>query len=127
MPYKVLIIDDDKTGADSLADLIRLLGHDVQVAYGPRAAIGQLALVTPDIVFLDINMPGINGLEVCRYLRRDTRTANIPIIVVSANKESAYQEAAAQAGANLYLVKPAMLDDIEKAIAQTKPAPNGES
>ncbi len=127
MPYKVLIIDDDKTGADSLADLIRLLGHDVQVAYGPRAAIGQLALVTPDIVFLDINMPGINGLEVCRYLRRDTRTANIPIIVVSANEESAYQEAAAQAGANLYLVKPAMLDDIEKAIAQTKPAPNGES
>src|SRR5262249_8287234 len=102
MSYKVLIIDDDKTGADSLADLVRVLGHTVQVAYGPRAAISQLALFTPDIVLLDLNMPGINGFEVCRYLRRDTLTAQVPIIVISANEEDEYRQAAAQAGANLY-------------------------
>ncbi|HLY27172.1 MAG TPA: response regulator [Aggregatilineales bacterium] len=126
MIYKVLIVDDDKVGADSIADLVRLLGHDVQVAYGPRAAISQLALVTPDIVFLDINMPGINGLEVCRYLRRDIRTVQTPIIVISASEQPDDQTAALRAGANQYLVKPAMIEDIERAIAKTNPVLNSE-
>jgi CheY-like chemotaxis protein len=116
MGYRCLVVDDDKRTADFLADQLRLLNHTVVVAYGPRAALAQLNFDRPDIVFLDVNMPGIDGLEICRFLRRDPRTRNIPIIVVSANEEKAHQEAAHLAGANYYIVKPAMLDDVEKAL-----------
>ena len=116
MPYNILVVDDDKDTANSLADLLRLLGHTVAVALGPRGALYKLNNVIPDALLLDVNMPGVDGLEICRYLRRDPATANVPIIIVSANEEKAHQEAALQAGANYYIVKPAMLDDLELAL-----------
>ena len=121
MPYNILVVDDDKTTADATADMLRLLDHHVTVAYGPRAAMAQIGLATLDIVFLDINMPGVSGIEVCRYLRRDPRLATLPIIVVSANDEKHYKEAAFGAGANGYIVKPAMLEDLEAALRHVKP------
>src|SRR5258708_4496446 len=116
MKYQCMVIDDDKRTADYLADQLRLLNHNVIVAYGPRAALSQLAFARPEIVFLDVNMPGIDGLEICRFLRRDPRTRNLPVVIVSANDEQGYKEAARLAGANYYIVKPAMIDDVEKAI-----------
>jgi CheY-like chemotaxis protein len=121
VPYNILVIDDDKTTADATADLLRLLDHNVIVAYGPRAAMTQVAFTAVDIVFLDINMPGVSGIEVCRYLRRDPNLANLPIIVVSANDEKPYKEAAFNAGATGYIVKPAMLEDLEAALRHVKP------
>ena len=114
--YNVLIVDDDKKTANYLADMLRLLGHTVSVAIGPRSALNQLGQVIPDVLFLDVNMPGVDGLEICRYLRRDPISANLPIIIVSANEEQAHKQNAYMAGANYYIVKPAMMDDIEQAL-----------
>jgi CheY-like chemotaxis protein len=85
--------------------------------------------VIPDVLMLDVNMPGVDGLEICRYLRRDPTTASVPIIIVSANEEKAHKEAALQAGANYYIVKPAMLEDLEKAIGSvmTPAVPPGKT
>ncbi|MEP7284129.1 MAG: response regulator [Chloroflexota bacterium] len=116
MPYNILVIDDDKATADSLADILRLLNHHVSVAYGPRNAFAQLSESTPDIVFVDTNMPGVDGLEVCRYMRRDPQTANTPIVSFSADGEKAHQDAAFMAGSNYYIVKPVMLEDCEVAL-----------
>ncbi len=116
MLYNILVVDDDKNTAMYLADLLRLMGHNIVVTFGPRGALLQLSEIVPDVVFLDVNMPGVDGLEICRYLRRDPTTANVPIIVVSANEEKAHQEAALQAGANYYIVKPAMIEDLERAL-----------
>src|SRR5262249_45533904 len=116
MPLRIVVVDDDKATATSLADSLRLLGHQVIVALGPRGALTQLNRLVPDMVFLDMNMPGVDGLEICRYLRRDPRTARIPIVIVSANEEQAYKDAARKAGANYYIVKPAMIEDLERAI-----------
>ena len=118
MLYNILVVDDDKNTAVYLADLLRLLGHTVNVAFGPRGALYKLNNVIPDMLFLDVNMPGVDGLEICRYLRRDPATAKIPVVIVSANDERAHQEAAFLAGANYYIVKPAMIEDLEKAIEQ---------
>ena len=63
-------------------------------------------------------MPGVDGLEICRYLRRDPATADVPVVVVSANEEKAHQDEALLAGANYYIVKPAMFDDLQKALDQ---------
>lgn len=116
MPYNVLVIDDSKQTANDMAEALRLLGHTVSVAFNPRSALHILNEVIPDVVFLDISMPGVDGLEVCRYLRRDPLTAEIPILIVSANSEQAYKDAATMAGANGYIVKPALMDDMEEAI-----------
>jgi two-component system, sensor histidine kinase len=117
MSYNITVIDDDKNAANFLADILKMLGHKPTVSYSPRSAIAQFNLGVPDIVFLDLNMPGANGLDVCRYLRRDVRTARLPIIVLSAHDEHEQIEGAKRAGANYYLVKPAVIEDLEKAIA----------
>jgi CheY-like chemotaxis protein len=114
--YNVLVIDDSKQTATDMAEALRMLGHTVSIAFNPRSAIHILSEVIPDVVFLDISMPGVDGLEVCRYLRRDPLTADIPIVIVSANSEQAYKDAASAAGANGYLVKPALMDDMDSAI-----------
>ncbi len=124
MPYNILVVDDDKTTANSLADLLRLLGHTVDVALGPRGALYKLNRAMPDILCLDVNMPGVDGLEICRYIRRDPRTGNLPIIIISANDEKAHKDAAFMAGANYYIVKPAMIEDLETALAQVMKSPH---
>jgi CheY-like chemotaxis protein len=118
VPYNIIVVDDDKHTARYMADMLRMLGHTVITLYTPRSAMRQLNEAVPDVIFVDINLPGIDGLEVCRYLRRDPTTSHVPIIVVSANSETAYQEAAAAAGSDLYLVKPVMLEDLEAALTQ---------
>jgi twitching motility two-component system response regulator PilH len=116
MLYNALVVDDDKKTANYLADMLRLLGHTVTVAIGPRSALNKLSEVIPDVLFLDINMPGVDGLEICRYLRRDPVSETLPIVVVSANEEQLHKQNAYAAGANYYIVKPAMMDELEKAL-----------
>lgn len=126
MLYNVLIVEDDREMAQSLAAQIGILGHIVAVAYGPRMALQQLNQVIPDVIFMDINMPGVNGLEVLRFLRRDPTTATVPVVIISANDTEDSIKAALQAGANYYLVKPPTLEDIEEAFrrAITVPPPS---
>ncbi len=123
MFYNILVIDDDRKTASYMADMLRLSGHTVTVALGPRSALYNLKQVIPDVVFLDLNMPGVDGFEVCRYLRRDPATASIPIVIVSANSEQGYKDAASAAGANAYLVKPAMIEDLTNALIQVVKMP----
>jgi CheY-like chemotaxis protein len=118
MLYNVLVVEDDRRIAQSLAAQIGVLGHTVGIAYGPRMALQQLNEVIPDVIFMDINMPGIDGVEVLRFLRRDPMTADVPVIVVSAEDQDKIKQAAFEAGANYYLVKPPTLEDIEKALEQ---------
>lgn len=116
MLYNVLVVDDDRTMADALAAMIRVLGHTVGLAYGPRMAMQQLNEVIPDVIFLDINMPGVDGVEVLRYLRRDPYTRNVPVIIVSANDTAEDKQKALEAGADYYVVKPPTIDGIDKAL-----------
>jgi PleD family two-component response regulator len=118
MRYNVLIVEDDRQMAQTLASMLDVLGHNVVVCYGPRMAIQQLSEVIPDVIFMDINMPGVDGLEMVRYLRRDPATAELPVVIVSAQDQQDSQTAAKEAGANYYIIKPPMLDDIEKALAE---------
>ncbi len=117
MLYNALIVEDDRQAAQSLAAMLSVLGHTVAIAYGPRMAIQQLNQVIPDIIFMDINMPGVDGLEVLRFLRRDPVTAKVPVVIVSANDADEVKKAALEAGANGYLVKPPMIEDIEVTLA----------
>ncbi len=118
MRYNVLIVEDDRQMAQSFASMFTVLGHNVAVCYGTRMAIQQLSEGIPDVVFMDINMPGVDGLEMVRYLRRDPLTAQLPVVIVSAEDQISAQKAAKEAGANYYIVKPPALEDLEKALEE---------
>jgi CheY-like chemotaxis protein len=114
--YNILVVEDDRRMAQSLAAQIGVLGHTVAISYGPRMALQQLNEVIPDVIFMDINMPGIDGLEVLRFLRRDPMTKDVPVVIVSAEEQAESKKAAIEAGANYYIVKPPTVEEIEKAL-----------
>ena len=130
MPY-AFVIDDNRETADSLCQWLSLFDYDTQVALGPLAAIEALARRLPDVIFLDIHMQGMDGVEVCRYIRRDPRTAEVAIIGISTDTQSSLVERVRVAGANGFLGKPLELDaleDVLKAVeklnaARRRPAP----
>ena len=116
MLYNVLIVEDDRRTAESLAAQVRMLGHTVAIALGPRSALQHLNEVIPDVILMDINMPGVNGLEVLRFLRRDPLTARVPVVIVTAEGSPALKHDAFAAGANAFLLKPPSLENLEKAL-----------
>ena len=100
------IIDDCRETADSLCQWLSLFDYDTRVALGPLAAIEALVRRVPDVIFLDIHMQGMDGVEVCRYIRRDPRTAEVAIIGMSSDTQPALVERVRLAGANGFLGKP---------------------
>lgn len=111
-----LVIDDNRDTADSLVSMLNLLGYQAKVAYGPLVGITRFTQRFPDLILVDVHMQGMNGVDVCRFIRRDPRTAHLPIIVMSSDTQPALIEQARAAGANAFLPKPVDLDALEKAL-----------
>ncbi len=112
----VLIIDDNRQMADSLAQIVTLLGVETRVAYGARSGILLLRQQTPDAVFLDVNMPGVDGFEVLAYLRRLPEMTDVPVIIVTSDDQPETAQKARETGVLSLIVKPASVDSIENAL-----------
>ena len=110
------IIDDSRATGHALAQWLALLGYEPRVMLGPRPAIEALAQLVPDLIFLDIHMQGMDGVEVCRYIRRDPRLAAVPLIAMSAESQPALVERVRLAGANGFLAKPLDYDAFEATV-----------
>ncbi len=110
------IIDDNRGTADSLAQWLGLLNYDARVMLGPLPAIEALAHRVPDVIFLDIHMQGMDGVEVCRYIRRDPRLSGVPVIAISTDTQPALIERVRLAGANGFLAKPVEYDTFEEVL-----------
>jgi len=104
------IIDDCRETADSLRQWLSLFNCDARVALGPLAALEALSRRVPEVIFLDIHMQGMDGVEVCRYIRRDPRTAEVIIIGMSTDTQPILVERVRLAGANGFLGKPVEFD-----------------
>ena len=105
MPY-AYVVEDHRDTANCLSQWLRLFNYDVRIALGPLAAIEALAGRVPDVIFIDIHMHGMDGVELCRYIRRDPRTADVAIIGMSSDTQSSLVERVRLAGANGFLGKP---------------------
>ncbi|MDM8526605.1 response regulator [Anaerolineales bacterium HSG24] len=103
---QVLIVDDNPTNLDVLFDYLDDAGYSVLVAEDGADALEQIKYSQPDIVLLDIMMPGIDGYETCRRLKADSRTKDIPIIFVTALSETEDKIKGFQSGAVDYVTKP---------------------
>jgi two-component system, OmpR family, response regulator PrrA len=107
---RVLVVDDDPAIRRSLERGLRLAGFSVALAEGGRPAMAHVRGRLADVVVLDISMPDVNGIEVCRTLRDDGN--DVPVLMLSALDETADRIAGLQAGGDDYLVKPFALQEL---------------
>lgn len=113
---KALVIDDSRDAADTIVKMLSLLNVEAHAAYGPRAAMTLVKGLTPDIVFLDINMPGVDGFEVLSFLRRFPESQDVPIVMVTSDDQPETTERVREMGALLVIIKPASVDALELAL-----------
>ena len=102
---KVLVIEDEKALVDALVYNLDREGYEVTVAHDGQDGLRK-AQAIPDIILLDIMLPGINGIEILRELRGNEKTKSIPVIVVSAKSEETDQVVGFSMGADDYVTKP---------------------
>ncbi|HMO14161.1 MAG TPA: response regulator [Pirellulaceae bacterium] len=103
---KVLIVEDDRSIAEALRYNLDQAGYEVLICHDGRDGVDQARLRLPDIVLLDIMLPGLDGIEVCRRLRANPETQKMLIIMLTAKSEESDQLVGFNVGADDYVVKP---------------------
>jgi CheY-like chemotaxis protein len=110
-----LVVDDDARSRDLLQQLLSLEGYEVHAAAGGQAALALLADVVPDVAVIDLRMPGMDGLELCRKIRRLARTGReLPLLVLTGMDDDAVRQAAIDAGADQVLAKPVLRAELQQ-------------
>ena len=116
VPRRVLVVDDNVDAATMLDVLLRSLGHKTCVAYDGVEALKMAADFHPDIVLLDIGMPGVDGYEVARGLRALRKDDPLRIVAITGWGQDADRKKSHEAGFDVHLVKPVDPDDLERAL-----------
>jgi CheY-like chemotaxis protein len=116
MSRYALVVDDSRIAATTIAQALELLGYETEIACGPRPALESLARRIPDVILLDINMPGVDGVEVCRYIRCEPGTAQVPVIAISSEVQEDTVARILEAGANIFMPKPIDVEALEQAL-----------
>src|SRR5713101_4993576 len=103
---RILVVDDEPDILELVQYNLSKDNYDVMGVESGEEALAQVHATPPDLIVLDLMLPGVDGLEVCRVLKRDTRTAAIPIVMLTARGEEADMVAGLELGADDYLTKP---------------------
>ena len=111
-----LIIDDNRETADALQQMMEVLDIPSRVAYGASPALSALSSMTPRIILLDINMPGVDGTEILAFIRREPRLMSVPVIVITSDDQPETRQSVMQGGATAVIIKPADFDVLEAAL-----------
>lgn len=118
-PLSILVVDDEEQMRTVLRLTLTRAGYDVREAEDGETALARLREALPDLILLDVLMPGMDGFEVCRQVRADERTADIPVVILSGKTAARYRQEGIDAGATLYLTKPQMPDQLVRHVADT--------
>ncbi|MDQ3248297.1 MAG: response regulator, partial [Chloroflexota bacterium] len=113
----ILLVEDNETNINTFSDYLQAHGYRVQVARNGYEAMSRLGEIAPDLLLLDIQMPGMDGLEVMRLIRKDKKWQALPIIALTALAMPGDRERCLAAGANGYLSKPISLKGLISTIA----------
>ena len=103
---KIVVADDDADIRDLVVFKLQHSGHDIVGVGDGAAAVAACQLDIPDLVILDVMMPGMSGLEACRAMRADPALAGVPVILLTARAQEADIENGFSVGADDYVVKP---------------------
>lgn len=115
---QALVIDDNRNTADALVEMLDMLGIDARPAYGSSPAMALLKSMTPSLILLDINMPGVDGLEILGYLRREPRLSSVDVVVITSDDQPETEAQVLAHGARALLLKPASMMSLEPILKQ---------
>jgi twitching motility two-component system response regulator PilH len=109
---KILLVDDSKTELHYLSELLVKRGYSVRTAENGDEAMRRLSEETPDLILMDVVMPGQNGFQLTRAITRDPRFANVPVIMCTSKNQETDKVWGMRQGARDYVVKPVDADEL---------------
>lgn len=113
---RILVVDDNQDSAESLSVLLRLQGHLVESAHDGRRALQAAERFRPDVILLDLGMPGMNGYEVCREIRKQPWGGDVLLIAQTGWGQEQDRQRTTDAGFDGHLTKPIDHDRLEKIL-----------
>jgi len=123
---KILVVDDEQPIHSYLRKKFTKLGYTALTAEDGEEAVAKALLNVPDLIILDVKLPKLSGLEVCRRLKSEERTRHIPILMLSAKAQSDEIREGLEAGADRYLCKPIGFPDLLREIRAYEGNPGRE-
>lgn len=118
---RILVVDDNTDSAESLTMLLSLQGHDVRTANDGPEALDATADFRPDVVLLDIGLPGMNGYEVAQRIRKDLSVDKVRLVAVTGWGQEEDRRRSKEAGFDHHLVKPAASEALQKILSSVHP------
>jgi DNA-binding response OmpR family regulator len=109
---QILVVDDEVGALTLIGIMLERGGFEVLKAQDGYTALDMLSHVTPALIILDVMMPGLNGIELCRLIREHPATASTPVVILSARGDPASVQMGMDAGADDYLQKPILHHDL---------------
>ena len=113
---RVVVVDDEPSVGAAVRDLLVPEGFQVDTPTDPQSALPELLRAVPDLVILDVNMPGMSGWELCALLRRQSATREIPVLFLTGRREVRDRITAMQVGGSDYLAKPFGAEDLRRKV-----------
>jgi CheY-like chemotaxis protein len=114
IPRRALVVDDNQDAADTLATILQLLGHTTHCVSDPHEVVDAVEAFAPDVVFLDIGMPGLSGYDVARRLRSHATNESLTLVALTGWGQPEDRRRTAETGFDHHLVKPAELASIQR-------------
>lgn len=106
MPKRIVVVDDDKEVQEIIAFVLRRSGFDVDIAYNGGQLQGLLVGIRPDLIILDVMMPGQDGYQIFSGLQKNPETRAIPVIIMTAHAEDIYERISLDLGVTEHMTKP---------------------
>ena len=116
MAKSILIVEDNQTNAQLLKDVLVIKGYEVDIVINGDNALASMEESKPDLVLMDIQLPGMDGYEVTRIMRENPQTKELPVIAVTAYALKGDKEKAMQAGCDGYMSKPINTRELPKMV-----------
>ncbi|MBL8310299.1 MAG: response regulator [Burkholderiales bacterium] len=115
---KVLVVDDSPTERHAISEILRRAGFEVSTCDSGEEAVSQAKILRPDLVLMDVVMPGLNGFQATRQLSRDDATKHIPVIICTTKSQETDKIWGLRQGARDYVVKPVVAADLLDKISR---------
>jgi CheY-like chemotaxis protein len=122
MSDHVLVVDDDRDTADTLARVVRELGYQTLAVYSGHEAVRQAALFAPDLAFIDIGMPDLNGYETVQSIRLQRGAAHLILVALTGHTEDEDKRQAFEAGFDLHVAKPMSFEKLQEVLKLLNPS-----
>ena len=119
-PARILVVDDNVDLARGLARLLQIRGHDVRIAFDGPTGLDEAKNSKPDVVLLDIGLPGMDGYQLAAHLRRDETVKDATLIAISGYGQEEDLRLAREAGFDHHLVKPIVSDELIKLLEESE-------